>query len=114
MKNLQQLRSHWNRIAEEIKAIPSMRAGSVCGQLVRRTTKEGSVRVFGPYPILTRKRKGKTVTQRLAKNEVEKYDAQIRNFRHFQELVSQLVETGRQIADLETAKNRGCKKNSRF
>lgn len=110
MKNLQQLRSRWNQIAEEIKAIPSMRAGSICNQVVKRTTQEGKLRVFGPYPILTRKAKGKTLTRRLAKNEVETYDAQIRHFRHFQELVSELVETGRQIADLETAQPEAAKK----
>lgn len=112
MKNLQQSRSCWNQIADEIKAIPSMRAGSICKQLVKRTTKEGKARVFGPYHILTRKVKGKTVTKRLAKNEVEKCETQIRNFRRFQDLSSELVETGRQIADLEMDMPEAAKKNS--
>ena len=64
MKNLHQLRSRCNQIADEIKAIASMRAGSICNQVVKSTSKEGKARVFGPYPILTRKAKGKTIRSR--------------------------------------------------
>lgn len=113
MKELQQLRSRWNQIAEQIKDIPAMRAGSVCEQVVKRKTKDGKTRTFGPYPILTWKEKGKTLTRRLAKSEVEKVAEQIQNFRRFQKLTAQLAETGRRIADIETAKPEASKKNSR-
>ena len=113
METLAQLTQRWNQIAGEIKAIPSMRAGSLCSQWVKTTNQHGKTRVFGPYHILTRKVKGKTLTRRLKKDQLETYHAQIENFRRFQVLVAELVETGRLIADLETAEPKAAGKNPR-
>jgi ribosomal protein L29 len=80
---------------------------------VKYRAKDGTRKVHGPYPILTFKEKGKTRTIRLESPEQEEIvRKQIANFRLFRQWMRQLIEIGRELADVEFAEETGGKKNS--
>ena len=113
MSHLDALSSRWNDVAVQLIALGPMRSGSLCAQRVKHETKQGVATVNGPYPILTAKLKGKTHTLRLESAEqAEIARQQIDHFRQFQQLTKELVQIGREMADLEMAHATGGKKNS--
>jgi hypothetical protein len=58
----------------------------------------------GPYPLLTRKRGKKTVSQRLTDAAlVPLYRQQIQAMRQFETVVDGLVQVGEQLSDLAVA-----------
>ena len=114
MSNLESLSNQWNDVVGEIRALRgSIRSGSVCAQNVKYRAKDGTRMEHGPYPILTFKEKGKTRTVRLKSPEQEEIvRKQIANFRLFRQLMRQLIEIGRELADADLAEKTEGKKNS--
>ena len=91
-------------ILEEMAQLGPMRRGTVTEQFFESRGKDGVPSKRGPYPILTSKEKGKTVSRRLRKNEdVALCQEQIEAFRRFQKLSAELVDVGQQLADLALA-----------
>lgn len=113
MPNLESLSNRWNDAVENIRAMGPMRPGSIWAQKVKYRAKNGTRKSHGPYPILTFKENGKTRTLRLRSPEqADLVGKQIQNFRQFRQLMKQLVEIGREMADVEIAEKTGAKKNS--
>ena len=109
----QSLAHRWRDIVEELRDIRPMRPGSICSQKVKYEDKKGKVKRHGPYPILTFKEKGKTVTVRLdCEEKIQVCKEQIANFRRFKEKTKELSDIGKQIADIEMSKTQESKKNS--
>ncbi len=98
-----QLRTRSGRILEEIARIGPMRKGSITHQWFKTKNKDGSTGQRGPYPLYSRKKKGKTISKRIPKDRVDHYEEQIRRFRQFEELIGELVEVGEELADAEVA-----------
>ncbi len=97
------LKKRSSRILEEIAQLGPMRKGSITQQYFETKNKDGSTGRRGPYPLYSRKKKGKTVSKRIPKDRVEHYEEQIRRFRQFEELIGELVEVGEELADGEVA-----------
>lgn len=114
MSKSEPLSNLWNDVADEIRALGgSIRPGSVCAQNVKYRAKDGTRKEHGPYPILTFKEKGKTRTIRLKSPEQEEIvRKQIASFRLFRQLMRQLIEIGRELADADLAEKTEGKKNS--
>lgn len=109
----QSLAKRWNDVVEELREIRPMRPGTVCSQRVKYEDKNGKVKSHGPYPILTFKEKGKTVTMRLESEEkIEVAKEQIAHFRNFKEKTKELIDIGRRMADREMSEVGEGKKNS--
>lgn len=109
----QSLAKRWNDVVEELREVRPMRPGTVCSQRVKYQDKNGKVKSHGPYPILTCKEKGKTVTLRLESDEkIEVAKEQIAKFRDFKEKTKELIHIGRQMADREMSETGEGKKNS--
>ena len=114
MSNLQALALKRKQIIAQIGELGPMRPGSICQKKNKYIAKDGSLRINGPYSILTFKGKGnKTQTIHLrSPEEVEMAKKQIDNFKKYQELTKELARISRQIADLELAGESEGKKNS--
>jgi hypothetical protein len=114
MSKSEPLSNLWNDVVGKIRDLEGViRPGSVCAQSVKYRAKDGTRKEHGPYPILTFKEKGKTRTMRLESPEQEEIvRKQIANFRRLKQLVKQLVEIGREMADAEIAETIAGKKNS--
>ncbi len=109
----QSLAKRWHDIVEELKEALPMRSGSICLQKVKYQDKNGNLKSHGPYPIVTFKEKGKTVTVRLESEEkIEVCREQIANFRDFKKKTKELIDIGRQMADRKMSEAGECKKNS--
>jgi hypothetical protein len=98
-----QLKRRSSRILEEIAQLGPMRKGSITQQYFETKNKDGSTGQRGPYPLYSRKRRGKTASKRIAKDRVDQYEEQIRRFRHFEDLIGELVEVAEELADAEVA-----------
>lgn len=103
-----------NDILAQLAALGPMRKGSLNEQYLQATLKDGTQTRHGPYCVYTYKENGKTISQRLSRqDEVALYREQIATFRRFQELTAELARIGQTLADLEASGEEGCKKNSR-
>lgn len=95
-----------NGIIEEMQAIRSMRKGSVNEQYLKvccKGKKEPSL--CGPYWVYTRKEKGKTISQRLAREEAEKIRKDVEAFHRFQELCRVYADVSEELSVLEDGKS---------
>jgi hypothetical protein len=113
MSRLDALRKRREEILKELAGLEQIRRGSVTQQYFEGTRKDGTKTRRGPYPLLTFKEKGKTVSRRIKDSQVESvYESQIQGFRRFQELTGELVGIGEQISDLALSEQ-GVKKTSK-
>ncbi len=108
------LQTRSSKILEQIAMIGPMRKGSVTQQFFKTKNKDGSTGRRGPYPLYSCKKKGKTVSKRIAKDRVDRYAEQIRRFRQFEELIGELVEVSEELADAEVAQEAIKKKGSKI
>jgi hypothetical protein len=114
MDTFQQLSRQRADIVEEIGALGPMRMGSVCDHYLPTKRKDGSTYRRGPYPTYTFKQDGKTRGKQLrGPEQVALYRQQIEVFRRYQALSAELVQVSQRLADLESAGDKGSKKNSR-
>jgi hypothetical protein len=90
------------RILEELAGLVQLRRGSITEQMVEFVDAQGRKGQRGPYPLLTFKEKGRTVSQRLhGAHEVAQCRQQIENFRRFEQLTLELREVGEQLCETE-------------
>lgn len=90
------------RIIGDIGRIKDMRRGSVVEQYFEVKRKDGTTVKQGPYFLYTFKEKGKTKSRRLSgPGQAQRYREEIEEFRSFERLSSQLIETSHQICDLK-------------
>lgn len=98
------------RILEELAGLVQLRRGSITEQMVEHVDKQGQKRQRGPYPLLTYKEQGRTVSRRLhGIKEVAQCRQQIENFRRFEQLTQELREVGERLceeADVSVEKKR--------
>jgi hypothetical protein len=118
MADNSELMRRQNEIIEEMRAIRSLRRGSVTEQFLqvrRKGQKEPSL--CGPYWVFTRKEKGKTVSQRLSREEAEKIRKDVEGFHRFQELCRAYVdvteELGVQDAEVPSVEQKKKQRKSR-
>ena len=101
MQQLTALERRRECILEEIRAIRTMRKGSVSEQYLKvyhKGAKEPALR--GPYWVYTRKEQGKTVSQRLSSTEAEQLRKGVGAYHQFQALCREYVEITEKIGEL--------------
>jgi hypothetical protein len=99
--NLEQQRQG---LLRQLADLRELRRGSLTEQFLTVRHADGSSVKRGPYPLLTRKQAGKTVSVRLTDPAlVPLYRQQIQSMRHFEGVVDQLVSLGEQLGDLAVA-----------
>jgi hypothetical protein len=114
MDTFRKLAARRAEILEQIAALGPMRRGSIQEQFLPYKRPDGSIRRRGPYLTYTFKEGGKTRGKHLRnQEEAQQYQAQIDNYRRYQQLSAELVRVSQTLADLEAAGDEGCKKNSR-
>lgn len=118
---IEQLESQCQHLKSLIAAVGEMRPGSLvqryrkCGKPTCRCARRGA-QGHGPDWILTRAMNGKTVTKAVPEGSaVEQTRAQIQEYKHFRELVRELIQVNERICDLRLrqpeAADSGDKKN---
>lgn len=101
MTRIDTIRKRRREILNELAVLEQLRRGSVTEQALRRRRKDGTVLEYGPYPLYTFKKKGKTVSRRITDPaQVAVYRKQIDAFRRFEALSAELVRLGEEISEL--------------
>jgi len=91
-------------LLEQLADLRELRRGSLTEQFLQVQHADGSVVKRGPYPLLTRKQGGQSLSVRLTDPEVVPlYRQQIQALRQFETVVDQLVGVGEQLSDLAVA-----------
>ena len=117
MRTIEEVERRRRGVAEQMLAIRSMERGSVASQVMprrRRGEKEAVLR--GPYYVLARWEKGKTVSRRLRTREaVEEARKDTQSYRQFTRLCEEFEGLTRELGQLERGLPEGqeSKKNSR-
>ena len=76
-------------ILKRISKIDSMRKGSISEQIIKTTKKDGTVKMNGPYLLLTTKGSdGKTVTESIPEVKLDFYRQEIENYKEFKILTN--------------------------
>jgi hypothetical protein len=90
------------RTVEKMLAIRSLRRGTLNEQYVDRT-RDGkpSGEVRGPYYVLSRRERGKTVSIRVSKEEVEQVRADLDRYDVFVSLCEEFIETTERLAQAQ-------------
>lgn len=100
MSIIQALRERKRGLLERMGKLGDMRRGSVVEQFMAGKLKDGRAVRRGPYHLYSYKDKGKTVSRRLmSAEELERYQAEIEEFRQFERLSSQLVQVSHEICE---------------
>ena len=90
------------RVLEQMRAIRSMRPGSVTEQYLKVTHKGKRKPVMrGPYWVYTRKEAGKTVGQRLSREDAEQVKKDIEAHRKFVALCKEFETLTMRLGDVE-------------
>src|SRR5208283_3355178 len=91
-------------LLEQLTGLRELRRGSLTEQFLEVKHADGSVVKRGPYPLVTRKQAGKTLSVRLTDPEVVPlYRQQIQALHQFESVVDQLVGVGEQLSDQAVA-----------
>ncbi len=114
MSTLEDLEARRNAILEEIRAIRSMRRGSITEQFLQ--VRHQGIRdpvSRGPYYVFSRREGKKTSSQRLsafevaqARKDLEEYKRFVTLCREFEVLTERLGELERESPDMERKKKR--------
>ena len=85
-------------LLEQLADLRELRRGSLTEQFLPVQHADGSVVKRGPYPLLTRKGGGKTLSVRLTDPEVVPlYRQQIQALHQFESVIDQLIDVGEQL-----------------
>ena len=102
------------RVLEQMRAIRSMRPGSVTEQYLKVTHKGKRKPVMrGPYWVYTRKEAGKTVGQRLSREDAEQVTKDIEAHRKFVALCKEFETLTMRLGDVEVDAVLAPEKNGR-
>ena len=102
MDTVQGLERRRNDVLEQMRAIRSMRRGTVNEQYLKvRHKGQSEPTRCGPYYVLSRKEGGRTVSQRLPAAQVEQARSDVAAHRHFVELCQEFERLTEQLAQVE-------------
>jgi len=102
--NYSNLERRRHALLEQLAGLRALRRGSLSEQFLQVKQADGSLIKRGPYPLLTRKQGGKTLSVRLTDPAlVPLYRQQIQALRQFETVVDQLVGVGEELSDLAVA-----------
>lgn len=101
MPSLNQIQQSWKKLLGSIQNPLPMRPGSITQQRPKVRQKDGTVRLKGPYPLYTLKKKGKTVSRILREEELPAYRQSVDNFHGFLAAVEQMKALGLALAEGE-------------
>ena len=113
MDTVQQLEQRREAILQQMRQIRSMRTGSVSQQWLMVRHKAGPAVRRGPYYVLCRSEKGKTVSQRVPAGQVEQAKADVVAHKRFVDLCRQFERLTEQLGQLERAAGLGQEKKRR-
>lgn len=111
MEKIAELEARREQILKEMRGMRAMRKGSVMEQYLkaRKTGREEPV-LRGPYWLYTRKEKGKSVGQRLSREQAGRYQEEVQAFHRFQSLCNEYAQITEQLGELEQELGDGSKK----
>ncbi len=102
------------QILKEIRGIRAMRKGSVTEQYLKVKKKgQKEPELKGPYSLYTRKERGKTVGQRLSREDAERFKVEVDAFHCFRSLCDEYAELTGRLGDLERDLSEGSQEKKR-
>lgn len=88
-------------IVQQMSAITRMRRGTVNEQYFEAREKDGSAHRRGPYFLYSRTEKGKSFSQRVTLEDVDRYREETDNCRRFKELADRCVMICEALAEAD-------------
>ena len=102
MDTVQGLERRRNDVLEQMRAIRSMRRGTVNEQYLNvRHKGQSEPARCGPYYVLSRKQAGRTVSQRVPATQVEQARSDVAGHRRFVELCQEYERLTEQLGQVE-------------
>jgi len=104
MESKQQVQERRQAIVQEMLAMESMKRGTFSSQYLKVSRKGHQEKVLrGPYHVVTRKEKGRTVSVRVPEEAAERVRQDVARYARFMELAREFVELTERMGDLEEA-----------
>lgn len=101
MESVRQIQQRLRQLAQAMTDLGPMKRGALNEQFFERTPKGKEAPVVqGPYYVLSRKVKGKTVSERVAKGEVERVRKEMQQYERFIELSREFVDCSERLGTL--------------
>lgn len=101
MESREKLERQQQQVLEEMGRLGPMKRGTLNEQYLRVPQKgQKTPALRGPYYVLSRKRGGKTVSQRVAPGEVARVRREMARYERFVELSREFVELSEQLGAL--------------
>ena len=113
MDAVQQLQQRREAILQQMLQMRSMRSGAVSEQFQAVRHKSGPPIRRGPYYVLSRSHKGKTISQRVPAYEVDQARSDVAAHKQFIELCKEFEQLTEQLGQLERAAGIGLGKKRR-
>jgi hypothetical protein len=101
MDHKDSLEAKRQEILQQMSAITRMRRGTVNEQYFEVRQKDGLVVRRGPYFLYSRTEKGKSFSQRVTREEVNRYREETDNCRRFKELSGRCVVICEELAEAD-------------
>jgi len=88
-----------DEILEKIGSIETFRRGTINEQYLKVSRKNGEPVLKGPYYILSKSVKGKTVSERIKPKDLENVKSDVASYSEFINLTTEFVEITEQITN---------------
>lgn len=102
MDSRQRLQVRRQHVVEQMVGLGSMKRGTLSEQYLRVPQKgQQEPALRGPYYVFSRKQAGKTVSERVAPDRVERVRQDIARYNRFLELSREFIEISEQLGAVE-------------
>ena len=113
MGHKESLETKRQEILQQMSAITRMRRGTVNEQYFEVREKDGSAHRRGPYFLYSRTEKGKSFSQRVSLEDVDRYREETDNCRRFKELSGRCVMICEALAEADGGRKKKRPKQKR-
>lgn len=100
MSTIPELEARREGILEEMREIRSLNRGTISEQYLKVNLK-GKPVLRGPYYVLSRHEKGKTISVRLKQEELEQTREDVAQYSRFKELFREYAEATERLGEME-------------
>ena len=100
MNKIKKLKERREKIIEKISSIKRIKRGTINEQFLKVPRKNGEPVLKGPYYVLSKSVNGKTKSQRIKLDDVEKMRKDIDAYHEYLALSNEFVEVTEEITDI--------------
>ena len=100
-REIADLEARRDEILREIKAIRSLKRGTINEQFLKTKLKDNKIVLNGPYFVFSRREGNKTVSKRIKKDDLKQTMKDIESYHHFISLCKEFEILTERLGELE-------------